>query len=191
MADENICRGRRHLLFSSCRRYTPLLFISRLRLATNRKFTLSGSGILASGKNDPSMTHTGNNVIIGGLVLQLIWFALFVVVAAVFHYRLRSIPTVRSQQPDCRWQIYLQTLYVASCLIIIRNLFRVIEYAQGNDGYLLTKEVFVYIFDALPMLITVSWLHWRHPGEIGMLLRGEKCIKNGFQLIQLRSRISD
>jgi hypothetical protein len=134
------------------------------------------------------MTSLGNNVIIGGLVLQLIWFVIFVLVTAVFHSRMKSIPTVRSQQSDCRWQVYLRTLYIAGCLIIIRNLFRVIEYAQGNDGYLLTKEAFIYIFDALPMLVVVTWLHWRHPGEIGLLLRGEKSIKNGFELIQLGNK---
>lgn len=148
-----------------------------------------GSGILASGKDNPSSTNLGNNVIIGGLVLQLVWFALFVTVAGVFHYRMTSIPTVRSRQPDCRWQIYLRTLYVAGCLIITRNLFRVIEYAQGNNGYLLTKEAFIYIFDALPMLAVVTWLHWMHPGEIGLLLRGEKAIRNGFELIQNRNKI--
>lgn len=150
--------------------------------------SLLGSGILASSKNSPSSTSTGNNVIIGGLVLQLLWFALFVTVAAVFHRRLKSVPTSRSQQPDCRWQKYLQTLYVAGCLIIIRNLFRVIEYAQGNDGYLLTKEAFIYVFDALPMLAVVTWLHWMHPGEIGLLLRGEETFKNGFELIQHRPK---
>ncbi|KAL6699271.1 RTA1 like domain-containing protein [Trichoderma pleuroticola] len=144
-----------------------------------------GSGILASAKNNPSMSDTGNNVIIGGLVLQLIWFAIFVVVAGVFHYRMRSIPTARSQQPECRWQIYLQTLYVSGILIIVRNLFRVIEYVEGNGGYLLSRETFIYIFDALPMLVIVLWLHWRHPGEIGLLIRGEKAFKNGFQLINV------
>ncbi|KAJ4859382.1 RTA1 like protein domain-containing protein [Trichoderma breve] len=147
-----------------------------------------GSGILATAKNNQSMSHTGNNVIIGGLVLQLIWFAIFVVVAGVFHYRMRSIPTARSQQPEVRWQVYLQTLYVSAILIIIRNLFRVIEYVEGNDGYLLSREAFIYIFDALPMLIVVFWLHWRHPGEIGLLMRGEKAFKNGFQLINVGGR---
>ncbi|KAL5091594.1 hypothetical protein Trisim1_002812 [Trichoderma cf. simile WF8] len=147
-----------------------------------------GSGILATAKNNPSMTDTGNNVIIGGLVLQLIWFAIFVAVAGVFHYRMRSIPTARSQQPEVRWQVYLQTLYVSAILIIIRNLFRVIEYVEGNGGYLLSREAFIYIFDALPMLVVVLWLHWRHPGEIGLLMRGEKAFKNGFQLINVGSR---
>ncbi|KAL6801536.1 RTA1 like domain-containing protein [Trichoderma sp. SZMC 28012] len=148
-----------------------------------------GSGILATAKNNPSMSDTGNNVIIGGLVLQLIWFAIFVVVAGVFHYRMRSIPTARAQQPENRWQVYLQTLYVSAILIIIRNLFRVIEYVEGNGGYLLSRETFIYIFDALPMLVIVLWLHWRHPGEIGLLMRGEKAFKNGFQLINVGSRV--
>ncbi|PON22115.1 RTM1 [Trichoderma gamsii] len=147
-----------------------------------------GSGILASSKNNPSSSDAGNNVIIGGLVLQLLWFAIFVTVAAVFHRRLNSVPTSRSQQPDCRWRKYLQTLYIAGCLIIIRNLFRVIEYAQGNDGYLLTKEAFIYVFDALPMLAVVTWLHWMHPGEIGLLLRGEDTFKNGLELIHHRPK---
>ncbi|KAK1245622.1 hypothetical protein MKX08_005251, partial [Trichoderma sp. CBMAI-0020] len=147
-----------------------------------------GSGILASAKHNPSTTDTGNNVIISGLVLQLLWFALFVTVAAVFHHRMRSVPTSRSQQSDCRWQRYLLTLYVAGTLIIVRNFFRVIEYAQGNDGYLLTKEAFIYIFDALPMLAVVTWLHWMHPGEIGLLLRGEVSFKNGLELIHRRPK---
>ncbi|KAL6880730.1 RTA1 like domain-containing protein [Trichoderma novae-zelandiae] len=148
----------------------------------------AGGGILATGSGNPSTADTGNNVIIAGLVLQLIWFGIFVVIAAVFHIRMRSIPTVRSQQPECRWQVYLQALYVASGLIIVRNLFRVIEYAQGQGGYLLQNEAFIYVFDALPMLVVVSWLHWRHPGEIGLLLRGEKAFENGFQLIHVRGQ---
>lgn len=102
---------------------------------------------------------------------------------------MNSIPTSRSQQSDCRWQIYLRTLYIAGSLIIIRNLFRVIEYAQGNDGYLITKEAFLYIFDALPMLAVVTWLNWMHPGEIGLLLRGEETFQNGFELIKHRTKI--
>ncbi|EHK49338.1 hypothetical protein TRIATDRAFT_190116 [Trichoderma atroviride IMI 206040] len=146
---------------------------------------LAGGGAYS---HNPSTTDTGNNVIIGGLVLQLLWFAIFVTVAAIFHRRMKSVPTSRSQQPDCRWQRYLLTLYVAGGLIIIRNLFRVIEYAQGNDGYLLTKEAFIYVFDALPMLAVVTWLHWMHPGEIGLLLRGQETFKNGFELIHHRPK---
>ncbi|CAI7677044.1 unnamed protein product [Penicillium pancosmium] len=146
-----------------------------------------GGGIVATAKDDKTMADTGNNVIIAGLVIQLLWFALFVLVAALFHKRLASTPTPRSSLPNIRWQSYLSTLYVASTLIIIRSTFRVAEYVQGNDGYLLSNEVFLYIFDALPMLIVVVWLHWRHPGEIGLLLRDEKPDTNGLRLLRLRS----
>ncbi|KOS20015.1 Protein RTM1 [Escovopsis weberi] len=144
-----------------------------------------GGGILATARTNPSMADTGNNVIIGGLVLQLIWFAIFVVVAGLFHRRMSMAPTARSRQPDCDWQGYIYSLYIAGSLIIIRNLFRVIEYASGNDGFLLSNEVFIYIFDALPMLVVVAWFHWKHPGAIGLQLRGEKTYKNGFHLVSM------
>lgn len=146
-----------------------------------------GGGILATAKQDKKKADAGNNIIIGGLVLQLLWFAIFVVVAAVFHRRLAASPTSRAQQPGIRWRSYLITLYVASGLIMIRSLFRVVEYVQGNNGYLLSLEVYLYIFDALMMFVTVSWFNWRHPGEIGLLLRNDKADDGGHTLLRLRS----
>lgn len=134
----------------------------------------SGGGIVATAKNNKTMAKAGDNIIIAGLVLQLVWFALFVIVAAIFHHRLLQHPTSRSEQANIHWKSYLTTLYVAGVLIIIRSVFRVIEYAGGNDGYLLSQEAFLYVFDALLMFIVVSWLHWRHPGAIGVLLRNER-----------------
>ena len=46
----------------------------------------------------------------------------------------------------------MSVLYVASGLIFVRSLFRLIEYIEGNDGVLLSSEVYLYIFDALLML---------------------------------------
>ena len=64
------------------------------------------------------------------------------------------------------WQKHLYALYVASMLILVRSIFRVIEYVQGNNGYLLKKEVFLYIFDAVLMFLCMVWLNIVHPGEI-------------------------
>lgn len=134
------------------------------------------------------MAKAGDDIIIAGLVLQLVWFAFFVIVAAMFHRRLVQHPTGRSERPDIRWKSYLTTLYVAGILIIIRSVFRVIEYAGGNDGYLLSEEAFLYVFDALLMFIVVSWLNWRHPGAIGVLLRDEKAEVAEISLFHLPSR---
>lgn len=38
-------------------------------------------------------------------------------------------------------------LYATSGLIMLRNIFRVVEYAMGQEAYLLSNEWCVYIFD--------------------------------------------
>ena len=69
------------------------------------------------------------------------------------------------------WRRHIYTLYVASVLILIRCTFRIVEYQQGNEGYLLGQEVFLYIFDAVLMLAVMILLNAVHPGEISDLLR--------------------
>lgn len=138
---------------------------------------------MAAGRANASFTDIGHGVIIAGLVLQLLWFLFFMVVAGVFHRRMTFLPTESARRPEIRWKSYLYSLYFVSGLIIIRSLFRVIEYVQGNDGYMMKHEAFLYIFDSLPMLVVVVFLHWKHPGEIALLLRGQPTYKSGFQMI--------
>ncbi|KAL2670296.1 hypothetical protein Neosp_014763 [[Neocosmospora] mangrovei] len=146
----------------------------------------SGGGLMASGDNH----ETGERVIIGGLFVQLAFFGFFIVVAALYHRRLRRSPTIRALDPYVRWQAYLVTLYVTGVLIWVRSLFRVIEFIQGNDGELMKSEVYVFVFDGLLMFIVLVWMNWFHPGEIGLLLRGSAPITNGFQLLVVRKEVS-
>ena len=136
------------------------------------------------------MADIGNGVVIAGIVLQLAWFVYFVVVAVVFHHRMNTVPTSASMRPEVRWRSYLYTLYFVSGLVMLRSLFRVIEYAQGNSGYLMTNEAFLYVFDSLPMFIVAAWLIWKHPGEIGLVLSGQKAVTNGFQLYSSQHKAS-
>jgi hypothetical protein len=85
---------------------------------------------MASGGLD-SMT-LGENVIIGGLVVQIIFFTCFVVTAGIFHARLVRVPTGKSMQVHSLWQRSLYSLYAGSVLIWVRCVFRLIEYAQGK-----------------------------------------------------------
>jgi hypothetical protein len=57
-------------------------------------------------------------------------------------------------------------LYIVSVLILVRSLFRMVEYAQGHDGSLVKKEVYVYTLDALLMLIVAVILAVSHPGDV-------------------------
>lgn len=133
-----------------------------------------------------SVQETGENIIIGGLFVQLAFFGFFVVAAGIFHRRMSLVPTERASDPAVRWKSYLLTLYVTSALILIRSIFRVIEYLNGNDGVLLRSEVFLYIFDALLMMVVLVWMNWFHPSELGLLLRGQSPGKNGLELVGVR-----
>jgi hypothetical protein len=57
-------------------------------------------------------------------------------------------------------------LFAASMLVMVRSVFRVVEYLQGFDGYLLSHEVYLYIFDGLLMFIMMALFNWIHPAEI-------------------------
>ncbi|KAJ4354222.1 uncharacterized protein N0V89_005956 [Didymosphaeria variabile] len=138
----------------------------------------SGGGIQAS-KTEGAM-KTGEKLIIGGLFLQLAFFGFFVLVAGLFHVRLqRNGPASGSVDLTVLpWKKHLMVLYASSGLILVRSVFRVIEYIMGNAGYLLRHEVFLYIFDAVLMLSVMLIFNWFHPSEITELyherIAGEK-----------------
>jgi hypothetical protein len=121
-----------------------------------------------------SAMNTGEHITIGGLCVQLVFFTFFVLTSVVFHTRLRSRPTQQTIQVGQRynlgmirsWESVLWGLYIASMLILIRSVFRLIEYAQGNDGYLISHEAFMYVFDATLMFFAMVAMNLFHPSVI-------------------------
>ncbi|CAK1358836.1 unnamed protein product [Cercospora beticola] len=113
----------------------------------------AGGGILAGADTQTSL-DLGKGVILTGLCLQVVIFAFFMVVAAIWQKRMRG--SKEDEMTSFNWLIYLQMLYVVSVLITVRNLFRVIEYAMGPDAYLLMNEWPIYVFDAFLMAIVLA-----------------------------------
>ncbi|GMG04600.1 unnamed protein product [Aspergillus oryzae var. brunneus] len=142
-----------------------------------------GGSLLGGADEHNSLMKTGEHVIIAGLFVQLFFFGMFIVVAGLFHRRMLLAPTATSHNPLIRWQKYLVTLYIVSLLIWVRSVFRVIEYLQGNAGSIMRHEAYVFIFDATLMFLVMAWMNWFHPSEIGLLLRHEEPISNGFELL--------
>lgn len=133
----------------------------------------------------PAAIKNGQHIVIGGLVLQILFFGFFMIVAVVFNLRINKIPTTRSASRDVPWRKHLNALYVASILVMIRSIFRVIEYSQGDAGYILSHETFLYIFDSVLMLGVMILLNIIHPSEIYALLRGGKLSRGGLKLYTL------
>jgi RTA1 like protein len=108
-----------------------------------------GGGVMASNSKD---TKLGENIILGGLFFQLITFGLFVVAAVILHMRMRKRGV---SDPSIKWEQMLMVLYTVSGLIIFRNILRVVEYIGGRQGPLLRIEWPIYVFDAVPMAVTM------------------------------------
>ncbi|EKD17734.1 uncharacterized protein L3040_008079 [Drepanopeziza brunnea f. sp. 'multigermtubi'] len=106
----------------------------------------------------------GKNLVIIGLVLQILFFGLFVITSMIFHRRMTTSPTIAALEAP--WQKYMYALYAASLLIFIRSVFRIFEFAGGHDGKLMSTEVYIYIFDAALMLGVMVVFNVVHPGAI-------------------------
>lgn len=124
------------------------------------------SGLTVMASKNPTLGKLGNWMVIVGLGIQLISFTIFGLTAMLFHRRLRNSPTPQSYQVDQSWIKTMYMLYGVSVLIIVRSIFRIVEYVMGTDGYPLTHEWTLYMFDTVPMLVA-SWLFYlRYPDNI-------------------------
>ncbi|KAF7945146.1 hypothetical protein EAE96_009925 [Botrytis aclada] len=152
----------------------------------------AGGGIMASGT--ASALTTGENITIAGLAIQLTFFSVFIITATIFHRRFQRTATtapmkisVKYMMRNKNWEALLYILYITSALILIRSAFRLIEYAGGNDGYLLSHEAFAYIFDAMLMLFVMVILNIFHPSDV----MGDKATLHGSTGMSLRNRGSE
>ncbi|KAK7976290.1 glycine dehydrogenase - mitochondrial [Apiospora arundinis] len=131
-------------------------------------FTLQagGGGIQAAGTLE--LYDIGEKVIIAGLFVQIAMFGFFMATAVLFHaryvreeWRPVNNETCGLASKTVQWRRHLWVLYAVSALILGRSIFRVVEYLQGNKGYLIAHEVFLYVFDAVLMaLVMVILLVW-------------------------------
>ncbi|KAJ5202979.1 hypothetical protein N7449_005058 [Penicillium cf. viridicatum] len=125
----------------------------------------SGGGVLSTAKSASTMQF-GENIIIAGLIIQILFFGFFVIVSIVFHLRISANPTSSSLGTSVNWRRCLFALYFASVLIMVRCIYRVAEYIQGQKGTLQSHEYYAYIFDALLMFMVTVVFVIIHPSRI-------------------------
>lgn len=109
--------------------------------------------------------------------IQQLFILMFLALAIAFHRELR----VTGAEPKVWRQLYaiytvlgLITASPPSAHIIhhlthfsqIRIIFRLAEYSNSYTGYAPNHEVFLYVFDALPMAMALFVLNAIHPGTV-------------------------
>ncbi|KAK4188641.1 RTA1 like protein-domain-containing protein [Podospora australis] len=138
-------------------RWTTRVFVIGDFMTLNVQST--GAGMLGK----PGTTGiAGNWIVIAGLILQILLFLAFMVVCLVFHLRYRKHGAgTRGETKQVPWEAVLYMLYGTSLLILVRNLFRVVEFVMGQDGYLFRVEWPIFAFDAgLMLLVMIAFYIW-------------------------------
>lgn len=114
-------------------------------------FVQSGGGALMS--KGKSIT-TGTNVVIAGLFIQIVFFGFFLLTELKFAFKVNSV-VFSSGRTTNTWKTLNYTLLFTSLLILIRSVVRVVEFIQGFDGYIAKHEIYIYVFDAVPMFLVL------------------------------------
>ncbi|KAJ5753391.1 uncharacterized protein N7511_007544 [Penicillium nucicola] len=132
----------------------------------------AGGGVMTGGSK--TSATIGQWIIVSGLCVQLLFFGAFVLSSLFFHFRINRAPTAESQETmrsskffwPRDWRGLLFACYVVSVLIVIRSIYRLVEFIQGNSGYVIGHEVFLYVFDATMMFIAMIVMNFFHPSTV-------------------------
>ena len=136
--------------------------------------------------------YIGEKIVIAGLAVLVTSIGLFILVALIFDFRMRKEPTECSISSGLNWKMDLGALYLGSALIFVRSIFRLVEYSQGNSGWLLTHEWTLYVFDSVPMLTVMVLFNLVHPSHVQALLQGGKYSeKAGLRIVDIQKEELD
>ncbi|KAL6886100.1 RTA1 like domain-containing protein [Trichoderma longibrachiatum] len=125
---------------------------------------LIGTILPASGTADA--LRLSKIIVLVGLFAQLMALAAFVIICGRLYVRLWRNPSMSRAMltdPGVNWLGYLTVLEIAAVMLIVRSVVRGAEYLGGTDGFVASHEVFVFVFDAVPMLATVAGFLVLHP----------------------------
>ncbi|RHZ64684.1 hypothetical protein CDV55_107581 [Aspergillus turcosus] len=101
-----------------------------------------GGGYMAAGTLDAM--EIGKHIVIISLAIQLLWFGFFILITSLFHWR---------------------ALYAACVFILIHSVFQVIEFVQGNTGFIMSHEYLLYIFNVVLIALAGIMLVLIFPGS--------------------------
>ncbi|ORX70381.1 RTA1 like protein [Basidiobolus meristosporus CBS 931.73] len=101
-----------------------------------------------------SMANLGSNISLAGLSLAFVSLSTFVILTWFVQHSPR-FATDDTHSP-ARWRTIYWPVWINIVTLVIRSAYRLAEFAQGFEGYLITHEVYFYVFDCLMMLIAIS-----------------------------------
>lgn len=148
-----------------------------------------GGGMASTALTNDEDTGPGTHVMVAGLAVQVAAMTLFFLLCFDFSYRIYSRkrtaklsnPDISPDQLDAElfepkysfirrnqpwYHIFLGAIAICSILIYIRCIYRLIELAEGWEGYLILRERYFLVLEALIVVIGTAVLSIVHPGFV-------------------------
>ncbi|ORY23795.1 RTA1 like protein-domain-containing protein [Naematelia encephala] len=120
----------------------------------------------------PGLATAGRIIVLVSMVFQLVSYAIFMALIVDFGIKMHSrYPERRASDsssstrftsndpgPKREWKRFYAVIVCASVALIIRTIYRIVEYAEGSqtEGYVAQHEVFFYCFDATALVIALA-----------------------------------
>ncbi|KAJ8292377.1 Protein RTM1 [Rhodotorula toruloides] len=116
-------------------------------------------------------TSMGNKLAIAGLILQVVSFAIFTFLLFLFSRRLRSqypnfytspesgshnLRRAFASKPINDVRLLVRIVGLTCVGFMIRSVFRLVEQCDGVFGTIASHEIFFYLFDTIPLLLSVA-----------------------------------
>ncbi|GAA5990628.1 hypothetical protein JCM10908_003160 [Rhodotorula pacifica] len=119
----------------------------------------AGGGMAGSNNGTNTSTiKTGSNVMLTGIVIQLVVMLFYVTYMTLWAYVAREDVGVAGR----RFQYMLLAMAVASFGIIVRGCYRTVELSEGIYGWLGSQQIW-QLFDAVPVCFSSYVLNIVHP----------------------------
>lgn len=129
----------------------------------------AGGGIAASANDDFNMQKVGNNLMMAGIVLQVVILLAFAAASTDYILRLSrsSTPLSASAQAvksDVKFRVFVGGLVLAFVAIFTRCCYRIAEMAGGWANPIMQDETDFIVLDGVMVLIAAICLTVPHPG---------------------------
>ncbi|KAF7553345.1 hypothetical protein G7Z17_g3708 [Cylindrodendrum hubeiense] len=129
------------------------------------------AGTDATDSNAKHKINLGKDLGLVGVSVQITGFGLFTIAAIRFHFVSKRLDgqfvAMNQAKHDIKqhWSKLLFAVNGSCFLILIRSVFREIEFAEGKKGGTQQEEWYLYVFDTLPILLVVILYNIWFPGN--------------------------
>jgi len=132
-----------------------------------------GGASASAAVNQGKSAKTGGNIMLAGIIFQLVAITVYMILAAEFVMRyLHDRPISGRAVIDTGYTLdrnmkqMLAALAFSSLCIYVRSWYRTIELANGWQGYIIHTQRYFVIMDALMIVFAMWAINIFHPGRL-------------------------